>query len=237
MVREKIMDEDVLQLSEKFRSQFTEIFETNEIMSREDLENKLQKLGDKLICDSKKLYIEKMEDCSGDISFRKLQDSDFETLHKWLNTDFVTEWYEKRGFSYEKIVKKFLPRVNGLEPTNAFIIVFQRKNIGYIQTYLIEDYLDYSLSVNEPEKCAGLDLFIGEKSYLHIGLGKHIIAKFLTDYVFPITNATCCIVGPEPKNQIAIKAYEKVGFKYLKTIQLPDEDEPEYLMRITKEQF
>jgi hypothetical protein len=41
-----------------------------------------------------------------------------------------------------------------------------------------------------------------------------------------------CIVGPEPKNLIAIKLDKSVCFRYLKTIQIPEEVEPEYLMEI-----
>jgi aminoglycoside 6'-N-acetyltransferase len=77
-------------------------------------------------------------------------------------------------------------------------------------------------------------LFIGEQEYLHKGLGKNIISKFLEDIVFCLSDAESCIIGPEPKNEIAIRTYEKVGFKYVKTIQVDDEDEPEYIMRIDR---
>jgi len=169
---------------------------------------------------------------NNDITFAKLEETDIDLLYKWLNTDFVIEWYGKKNHSYDEIVNKYLPRIKGEEPTHSFIIEYKLKKIGYIQTYLIEDYPEYSQYVEINEKAAGLDLFIGEKEYIHVGLGKYIIKKFLKEYVFPITNAISCIMGPEPKNKIAIKAYEKSGFKYLKTIQVPDEDAPEYLMRI-----
>ena len=38
--------------------------------------------------------------------------------------------------------------------------------------------------------------------------------------------------GSDERNAIAIRAYEKAGFRYFKTIRLPDEDAPEYLMHI-----
>lgn len=41
-----------------------------------------------------------------------------------------------------------------------------------------------------------------------------------------------CIIDPEPTNKAAIRAYEKAGFKYEKTIQVPTEAEPSYVMRI-----
>jgi len=128
-----------------------------------------------------------------------------------------------------------MPRVKGEDPTHSFITVYKGTDIGYIQTYLVGDYLEYSQLVNVDEKAAGVDLFIGEKEFIHIGLGKQILKKFLKDYVFPLTGAECCIIGPEPKNRVAVRAYEKAGFKYLKTIQVPGEDEPEYLMRIAKD--
>lgn len=168
------------------------------------------------------------------ISFRRLKETDLKLLHKWLNTNFVTEWYNKGGSSYENIVNKYLPKIKGEQPTHSFVIVCDNKDIGYIQTYRLDDYPEYSGYVNTDEPAAGLDLFIGEMDYIHKGLGKQILYKFLTDYVFLINVVDCCIIGPEPKNEIAIKAYEKVGFRYYKTIQLPDEDEPEYLMRIYK---
>ena len=30
---------------------------------------------------------------TNDITFRKLQEEDLQSLFKWLNTDFVIEWY------------------------------------------------------------------------------------------------------------------------------------------------
>lgn len=169
---------------------------------------------------------------TNDITFRKLQEEDLQLMFKWLNTDFVIEWFGKKNHSYDEIIKKYMPYIREEIPTYSFIIVYKCKDIGYIQTYLIEDYPEYSQYVQEFEKAAGLDLFIGEKECIHIGLGKHIISKFLKEYVFPVNNAISCIIGPEPKNKAAITAYEKVGFKYLKTIQIPDENEPEYLMRL-----
>jgi aminoglycoside 6'-N-acetyltransferase len=80
-----------------------------------------------------------------------------------------------------------------------------------------------------------MDLFIGEKDYIHKGLGTIIIRKFLTNYIFCKNWINKCIIGPEPKNLSAIKAYTKVGFQYIKTIHVPDEDEPEYIMEITKD--
>jgi RimJ/RimL family protein N-acetyltransferase len=171
------------------------------------------------------------------ISFRKLEEKDLHMMHKWLNTDFVIEWYDKGGSSFADIEKKYLYRIRGESPTFPYVIVYDNNDIGYIQTYLIEDYPEYSRYVKIDECAAGMDLFIGEKEFIHKGLGKYIMNKFLKEYVFQLSNVISCIIGPEPKNKVAICSYEKTGFRYIKTIQLPDEDEPEYLMRIEKNEL
>jgi len=64
-------------------------------------------------------------------------------------------------------------------------------------------------------------------------LGPIIIKKVLKDIVFQNKNIKGCVIGAEPKNIIAIKAYKKVGFKYIKTIKIPDENKSEYIMEIS----
>lgn len=171
------------------------------------------------------------------ITFRKLEERDLNLMQRWLNTDLVIEWFGKGGSSFDEVVSKYLPRIKGEQPTSSFVIVYNNKDIGYIQTYMIEDYPEYSQYVNGDESSAAIDLFIGELDCIHKGLGKHILIKFLQEYVFRLNDVKCCIIGPEPKNTIAIRAYEKAGFRYYKTIQLPDEDEPEYLMRLYKNEL
>jgi RimJ/RimL family protein N-acetyltransferase len=169
------------------------------------------------------------------ISFRRLTSWDFQYMYKWLNSDFVREWYGKKNWTFKEIEEKYIPYINNEEPIESYLILYEHNPIGYIQTYKIHDYPDYARAVDIDENAAGLDLFIGEEEYIHKGLGKHIICRFLSDIVFSISDAVSCVLGPEPENKIAIKTYEKAGFKYIKTIQV--EDELEYIMRIGKNQI
>jgi RimJ/RimL family protein N-acetyltransferase len=98
---------------------------------------------------------------------------------------------------------------------------------------MIADYPEYADPVAVDADAAGVDLFIGEAAHLHHGLGSHILRAFLREIVFGAMGAGSCIIGPDERNAIAIRSYEKAGFHYLKTVQIPDEDAPEYLMRIT----
>lgn len=167
-----------------------------------------------------------------DINFIRLSEKDYPLLLKWLNTDFVSKWYDKRSYTLEEIAAKYKRYISFEKPTYSFIIYIKEQPIGYIQTYRIDSYPDYQQEVDINENASGADLFIGEGDYIHKGLGKIILKKFLKDVAFDITNTDCCIIGPEPTNIVAIKTYEKVGFKYVKTIKKNTEDDPEYLMII-----
>ncbi len=170
-----------------------------------------------------------------DISFRKLELNDLPLLHKWLNNPHVREWYDKdKSSTLENVTKRYMEKINGDKPTQAFIANYKNKPVGYIQTYKLNDYPDYVKYINPIKNTAGVDLFIGEPDSVGKGLGKLILNKFLAKVVFIQENIESCVVGPEPKNKRAIKAYEKAGFHYLKTIHISDEPEPEYLMVINK---
>jgi RimJ/RimL family protein N-acetyltransferase len=164
------------------------------------------------------------------LQFQRLTHADLPLMHRWLTGDHVRQWYAKRSLSYTDVLHRYQPFINRECPTEPFLIVYAATPIGYIQTYALVDYPDYNLYVQADDRAAGVDLFIGEPRYLGQGLGSLSLRAFLTTIVFANPRFTSCIMGPEPANQRAIRTYEGVGFRYWKTIQLPDAAEPEYLM-------
>jgi|GEM_PF-380377 len=165
------------------------------------------------------------------ISFRKLQSKDIDLVWNWLNRPHVAKWYRSEPtFEDQKI--KLLNRINMIEPTNVFIVQFASEDIGYIQTYRIDDYQDYQKEISFYENACGIDMFIGEEKYLHQGIGSTMIIKFLNNVAFILTNTSICILGPNPNNSSALKAYKKSGFKHLKNVTTHDGEE--YLMTVDK---
>ena len=181
-----------------------------------------------------KFIFRSMNEISQKITFRLLKKDDLELIHKWFLSDHVIKWYSKKKWTFAELKNKYLPRIFGKAPTSCFLILFKEKPIGQVQMYKISDYPEYKKIIQVDENAAGADLFIGEKDYLHKGLGSIIIKKFLRDFVFAQLEVDSCIMGPDPKNMPAIKAYQKAGFSHFKTIFNPEENEEEYLMRITK---
>ncbi len=153
------------------------------------------------------------------ITFRPLTEADLVLMHRWLNTDFVIEWWEGRGHSYEEIVEDFQPRPD--ESEQRFIIQADGTPIGYIQLYQMADEPEAVNCWQADVNAVGIDLFIGEAAYIHRRLGSVIIGQFLRDVVFSADGVQSCLIDPEPTNRIAIRAYEKAGFRYLKTVECP----------------
>lgn len=167
--------------------------------------------------------------------FKELTRNDLKYMHKWLNQDFVMKWYNKRPYTMKQVETKYLPYINKERPTQGYLIYYENSPIGYVQTYKIHDYEDCAQCVGISEVAAGLDIFIGEEKFLHKGLGKLIIHKFLKDIIFHSSETVSCILGCEIDNLAAIKAYEKAGFTRVKIVET--EGVTEYIMRIGREDF
>ncbi len=172
---------------------------------------------------------------TGSVSFRRLQSSDLALLHRWLNAPHVARWWYGDDTSWHGVQEEYTLYIEGREPVDPYLILHDGRPIGYIQTYLISDDEEYASLVGV-EDSAGVDMFIGEEEYLYRGLGGEILRRFLLEVVFLDENVKVCVIGPEPKNVAAIRAYEKAGFRFFKTIQVPGEPEPEHLMRMGREE-
>jgi aminoglycoside 6'-N-acetyltransferase len=169
------------------------------------------------------------------IGFRRMTMDDLPRMHHWLAMPHVLEWWWGGVVpSFEAVAEKYGPRIRGEEPTDSYCICSGERPIGYIQTYMIRDYPEYAALVDTDADAAGVDLFIGETDFLHKGLGSHILRAFLREIIFGAGDATSCVIDPSEANRIAIRAYEKAGFRYFKTVPSPNEPTPEYLMRITR---
>jgi aminoglycoside 6'-N-acetyltransferase len=172
------------------------------------------------------------------ITFRELREPDLPLMHRWLNAPHVRRWWYAEGSSYKEIEEHYLPGIEARDATKLFLILYENSPIGFVQSYRIsaEDDETYAALVDVANS-AGVDLFIGEPEYLYRGLGSHVIRRFLSEHVFSDPEIEACVIGPEPKNAAAIRAYEKSGFRFFKSIQVPGEPEPEYLMKLPRQEF
>lgn len=172
-----------------------------------------------------------------EIRFRPLTLDDLELMHRWLNDDFVARWWP--GWpSLEQVRAKYQPRIDGTDPTKCFIIQLKATPIGFIQCYRdVADAPHFARLFDEPQRAAGIDLFLGDRGYAYRGLGPRGIRRFLREAVFDSPATNVCMIDPAQNNLAAIRAYEKVGFHYLATVHAPGELEPSHVMILSREEL
>ncbi|HEY3316401.1 MAG TPA: GNAT family N-acetyltransferase [Bacillota bacterium] len=161
---------------------------------------------------------------------------DLPLLHGWINSDGIRQiWNQGAARSLDEITAKYGPRISGQVPTDPYLILLNGTPIGYIQTYLWRDHPSYAVHLKLTEEAASLDLFIGEERWRGRGLGPVVLNRFLKEGVFARPGVVSCVITPEEGNTAAIRAYEKAGFRHLRTVDIPGEPGPVHLMRIGRE--
>lgn len=168
-----------------------------------------------------------------DLGFRRLERPDFDLLRKWLSTPHVSaSWGGTRDLA--GVEDEFGPCVDGEDPTLVFVITVSAGSadlpIGIVQSYMLRDTPEYEAAVGVPE-AAGMDLLIGDANWIGRGLGKEVIAKFVSEIgwdAFP--EAESYMAGPSVKNVRSRRAFEGAGFVYRGLADVPDEPDPEAVM-------
>ena len=174
------------------------------------------------------------------IAFVPLQIADLPLVHQWFNTPHVSIWWSVSGRlkpSLEIVRDKYLPRINGIDPVDCYIISLDGTPAGMVQSYKFDDFPAEKEEFGLDKSCAGIDIMIGEEAYVHKGLGSAVIRQFLKDVVFKKYDVACCIVDPYMENEIAVKAYKKAGFKYVKTVLYRKENRQEHILAIGRDEI
>jgi RimJ/RimL family protein N-acetyltransferase len=127
--------------------------------------------------------------------------------------------------------------IQGKDPTYHYIAQVDKRPAGMLQHYRIADDPEYAEALALEEDAIGVDLFIGEADLVGRGHGPAMLRQFLRDVAFPFHRIDVCVIGPAVTNVPAIRAYEKAGFRPLREVSVPGERDPEFLMRLTREEL
>jgi RimJ/RimL family protein N-acetyltransferase len=172
-----------------------------------------------------------------DFTFSPTREDDLDLIRSWLLRPHVRRWYDDvaaESFPDHSIAQR-RSAIRGDDRTDYFVIGLDGRPIGEIQSYRIDDDPDYAAMVAIDRPAVGIDLFIGEPELIGHGHGPALIRAFLRDIGFPRYGVDLCVIGPTSSNVAAIRAYEKAGFRFLKTYVEPDSREPEHhLMELTR---
>ena len=164
------------------------------------------------------------------IGFRPFGVDDLQQVFLWLIKPHVAKWYAPAPGSFTEFVAKYGPRTRAGNVVQAFIVTLDGADVGYIQTYAVNDFPDYAAQLGCEPGVAAIDLFIGEEALLNGGLGSDAARRFVDQVVFARNGASACVAGPSEGNDASIRAFEKAGFRRWKTVRM-EGAEPECVMR------
>jgi RimJ/RimL family protein N-acetyltransferase len=165
------------------------------------------------------------------IAFRPMAEHDLAIFHEWLQRPHVKRWWRNREV-YEEVVARYLPSIEGREPTDHYLIVLDGRDVGVIQTYLAADYPEWGAIVGTEPGLAGVDLLIGEEELTGHGLGPRVLSRFASDVVFARPGTTACVATVEEDNLRSRRAFEKAGFAHVGDVE--EEGRPHRLMRLDR---
>lgn len=168
------------------------------------------------------------------ITFRRLVESDRELIAQWRAAAHVSRWFGPAG-KHEDVVSSYLAYVRDGVGKNGYVVLLSDRPIGFVESYRIEDQPRYFANLGVSESgSVGMDVFIGIPEEIGKGLGTRIIRCFLEQKLFVSGNIAACYVAPDVGNLRSIHAFEKAGFVRLRDIQVPGDDAPAALLRITR---
>lgn len=155
---------------------------------------------------SENIMVRKMNNDCKDMSF----------LLKWLTTPAVTELAYKEGIPWdiEKVKAEFGRKTAEGSSTTPCFIVYDGKEIGYIQFYPIEED---SYPFNEAAPFSkfvggyGIDIFIGCPDLWGKEIGTKTVMA-MVDYLMVVHDAKVVCADPEEDNLRSVKCWIKAGF-------------------------
>ena len=153
----------------------------------------------------------------GEILVRDFAEDDFPLMLKWLTDDRVLEFYEGRDvrFTMGALTAHYLKEI-----PDGFRVIIEHAGspIGYGQAYrLTGELLDEYSYPDDGRVVFAMDQFIGEPDYWNKGIGSSFL-RLMAAYLKEAEAADVILLDPHKSNPRAIRAYEKAGFRIVKSL-------------------
>ena len=166
-----------------------------------------------------------------------MSESDLPLIKRWLEADHVTPWWGLPP-TFEALAAKYLSYVHSEQPVDPYLILFDGRPVGYIQTFRVAQWPAYwppgKPYTAEPQ-AAGIDLLIGDRALTGRGLGSEVIRQFVHKVVFVDPQVPACYADPAADNLASLVAFERAGFVDMGPIEAPDDLTHRQLLRLTRE--
>lgn len=143
------------------------------------------------------------------LTLKHVEDNDIQQIKIWLHKEHILKWYH----DVEDWLMEIRERNGSFGFLNHFMVLKDKKPIGFCQYYDCFDAQEDWYSIDESNKIFSIDYLIGEEEYLGKGYGKAIV-KLLVDRIKEQNPEAEIVVQPENENIASCKALLSNGFVY-----------------------
>jgi aminoglycoside 6'-N-acetyltransferase len=161
------------------------------------------------------------------IEFEPLGHEHLPRLREWLEREHVRRWWRD---NLDDSISEYAKAIDGLDPSDHYLIVLDGRPVGMIETYLVSDFPEWDEIVEAGKGVAGVDLFIGEEDLTGQGLGPRVLEAFARDVVFARPETHACVAAVDEENRPSLRAFEKAGFRYVRDVE--EDGRPHRLLRL-----
>src|SRR4029079_10280171 len=163
------------------------------------------------------------------IEFEPLRHEHVPLLREWLEREHVRRW--GRG-SLDDSIAEYAKAIEGLDPSDHYLIVVDGRAVGMIETYLVSDFPEWEAIVEVGDDVAGVDLLIGEEDLTGQGLGPRVLESFAHEVVFARPETGACVAGVREDHVRLWRAIEEAGFRPVRDVE--EDGRPHRLMRLDR---
>jgi aminoglycoside 6'-N-acetyltransferase len=145
---------------------------------------------------------------------RAMTAADLDSVRRWLAQPHVARWWPHPECALRSVTR------HPSEPTIAcLILTMNGRGVGYLQVYdphhapgrAGDGQTPRHPYQDRPRGPRGIDLFIGEASFIGQGHGPRFIRRGL-DHLFD-AGAPCVVADPNPSNVRSVAAFRSAGFR------------------------
>jgi aminoglycoside 6'-N-acetyltransferase len=178
------------------------------------------------------------------IEFRSCLPEDLPMVAGWLTQPHVARWWRDDP-ELGAVRARYLPCLDGRDPTELFILVAEGRPAGFFQRYLVADDPEWVTALRgtgEPgvDAAAGIDYLIGDMALTGRGLGSAAIEAFSQLAFDRYPDVALLAVAVSQGNTASWRALEKAGYRRCWAGELvsddPSDEGPQYLYRLDRQE-
>ena len=163
------------------------------------------------------------------IGFEALRHEHLPMLREWLEREHVRRWWRD---ALDDSIAEYVKAIDGLDPSDHYLIVLDGRPVGMIETYLVSDFPEWEAIVEVGEGVAGVDLLIGEEGLTGQGLGPRVLEAFAREVVFARPGTQAVVAAVDEENRRSWRAFEKAGFRRVRDVE--EDGRPHRLLRLDR---